>query len=47
MAVEAVSGLLESYLEHGDDFTIPNMPDLPDWYRIEPESDFETELISV
>jgi antitoxin HicB len=37
MAVEAVSGLLESYLEHGDNFTIPDMPDLPDWYKIEPE----------
>jgi antitoxin HicB len=37
MAVEAVSGLLESYLEHGDDFTIPDMPNLPDWYKIELE----------
>jgi antitoxin HicB len=37
MAIEAVSGLLESYLEHGDNFTIPTMPDLPDWYQIEPE----------
>jgi antitoxin HicB len=37
MAVEAVSGLLESYLEHGDTFTIPKMPNLPDWYEIEIE----------
>jgi antitoxin HicB len=37
MAVEAVSGLLESYLEHGDIFTIPDMPNLPDWHKIEPE----------
>ncbi|MDR2052706.1 MAG: type II toxin-antitoxin system HicB family antitoxin [Treponema sp.] len=37
MAVEAVSGLLESYLDHGDNFTIPDMPNLPDWYRIEIE----------
>jgi antitoxin HicB len=37
MAAEAVSGLLESYLEHGDNFTIPDMPDLPGWYKIEPE----------
>ncbi|MDR3173726.1 MAG: type II toxin-antitoxin system HicB family antitoxin [Treponema sp.] len=37
MAAEAVSGLLESYLEHGDNFTIPPMPDLPDWHKIEPE----------
>jgi antitoxin HicB len=35
MAVEAVSGLLESYLEHGDAFTLPNMPNYPDWYEIE------------
>jgi antitoxin HicB len=37
MAAEAVSGILESYLEHGDNFTIPDMPDLPGWYKIEPE----------
>jgi antitoxin HicB len=37
MAVEAVSGLLESHLEHGDNFTIPDMPKLPDWYKIEPD----------
>jgi antitoxin HicB len=37
MAAEAVSGLLESYLEHGDKFDIPDMPDHPDWYKIEPE----------
>jgi antitoxin HicB len=37
MAAEAVSGLLESYLEHGDVFTVPDMPNLPDWYKIEPE----------
>jgi antitoxin HicB len=37
MAAEAVSGILESYLEHGDNFTLPGMPKLPDWYEIEPE----------
>jgi antitoxin HicB len=37
MAAEAVSGILESYLEHGDDFTIPDMSNHPDWYEIEPE----------
>jgi antitoxin HicB len=35
MATEAVCGLIESYIEHGDNFTIPNMPNLPDWYNIE------------
>jgi antitoxin HicB len=37
MAAEAVSGLLESYLEHGDKFTIPKLKDAPDWYGIEIE----------
>jgi antitoxin HicB len=37
MAAEAVSGLIESYLEHGDSFIIPDMPKLPDWYEIELE----------
>jgi antitoxin HicB len=37
MAREAVSGLLESYLEHGDAFTLPEMPNQPDWYGIELE----------
>jgi antitoxin HicB len=37
MAVEAVSGLLESYLEHGDNFTVPKMQKRPDWYGIEPD----------
>jgi antitoxin HicB len=37
MAAQAVSGLLESYLEHGDAFTIPKMPNLPDWHQIEIE----------
>ena len=35
MAAEAVSGLLESYLEHGDKFTIPKGKTSPDWYSIE------------
>ena len=35
MASDAASGLIESYLEHGDTFTIPDMPRLPDWYEIE------------
>jgi predicted RNase H-like HicB family nuclease len=38
MAAEAVSGLLESYLEHGDTFTIPSMPDLPGWHNIIPST---------
>ena len=37
MAVEAVSGLLESYLEHGDKFTIPKTGTSSDWYNIEIE----------
>ena len=37
MAAEAISGLLESYLEHGDKFTIPKGKSSPDWYDIEIE----------
>ena len=37
MAVEAVSGLLESYLEHGDKFTIPKGGSSCDWHNIEIE----------
>ena len=37
MAAEAVSGLLESYLEHGDKFTIPKKGTSADWYDIEIE----------
>jgi antitoxin HicB len=37
MAAEAVSGLLESYLEHGDKFTIPKGGTSLDWYSIEIE----------
>ena len=37
MAVEAVSGLLESYLEHGDKFTIPKKGKTGDWQDIEIE----------
>ena len=35
MAKEAVSGLLESYLEHGDKFTIPKGGSSSDWHGIE------------
>jgi len=38
MAAEAVSGLLESYLEHGDKFIIPKEKSSPGWYGIEIES---------
>jgi len=38
MAEEAVSGLLESYLEHGDKFAIPKGKDSSDWYNVEIES---------
>ena len=38
MAVEAVSGVLESYLEHGDKFTIPKRKTSPGWHGIEIES---------
>ena len=34
MATEAVTGLIESYLKHGDPFTIPPMPDTSDFYAI-------------
>jgi len=37
MAVEAVSGILESYLEHGDKFTIPKGGTSGDWHGIEIE----------
>ena len=37
MAAEAVSGLLESYIEHGDKFTIPKKGKAKDWYEIEIE----------
>ncbi|MHC6202978.1 hypothetical protein ACYULU_07270 [Breznakiellaceae bacterium SP9] len=35
MAAEAVAGLLETYLEHGDRFTIPKPDESNDWYDIE------------
>ena len=35
MAAEAISGLLESYLEHEDTFTIPKGRVLSGWYDIE------------
>ena len=35
MASEAISGLLESYLEHGDKFTIPKRTSDRGWYNIE------------
>ena len=38
MAAEAVSALLESYLEHGDKFTIPKEKSSPLWYGIEIDS---------
>jgi antitoxin HicB len=38
MAGEAASGLLESYVEHDDDFTIPEMPKDSNWYAIPLES---------
>ena len=37
MAAEAVSGLLESYLEHGDKFSIPKGKSSSGWYGIEIE----------
>lgn len=37
MATEAVSGLLESYLEHGDKFTIPKGGTSSAWHNIEIE----------
>ncbi|GMO59012.1 MAG: hypothetical protein Ta2G_18950 [Termitinemataceae bacterium] len=35
MAGEAVSGLLETYLEHGDSFIIPVPDESDNWYDIE------------
>jgi antitoxin HicB len=35
MAKEAISGLLESYLEHGNKFTIPKSKTASGWYNIE------------
>ena len=37
MAAEAVSGLLETYLERGDKFTIPKGESSAGWYAIEIE----------
>ena len=37
MAVEAVSGLLESYLEHGDKFEVPKKRKTKDWHDIDIE----------
>ena len=37
MAAEAVSGLLESYLEHGDKFSIPKKKTSSNWHNIEIE----------
>jgi antitoxin HicB len=34
MASEAVSGLIESYLDHNISFTIPPLPESPDFYAI-------------
>jgi antitoxin HicB len=34
MASEAASGLIESYLDHNIPFTIPPMPESPDFYAI-------------
>ncbi len=36
MASEALTGLIETYIEDGTAFEIPPMPDAPDWYAIEP-----------
>ncbi|GHU36224.1 hypothetical protein FACS1894172_18900 [Spirochaetia bacterium] len=38
MAAEAVAGLLETYLEHGDSFTVPRPDDSNNWYNIEIDS---------
>ena len=35
MAAEAISGLLESYLEHGDKFTVPKTRSSSDWHSVE------------
>ena len=37
MAAEAVAGLLETYLEHGDKFTIPKGGASKEWFGIEIE----------
>ena len=37
MAAEAVAGLLETYLEHGDKFTIPKGGSSKEWHGIEIE----------
>ena len=37
MAAEAITGLLESYLEHGDNIIIPKAVSTRGWYRIEIE----------
>ena len=37
MAAEAITGLLETYLEHGDKFNIPKGGTSKDWFNIEIE----------
>ena len=37
MAAEAITGLLESYLEHGNKFTIPKSTSANGWHNIEIE----------
>jgi len=37
MANEAIQGLLESYLEHGDKFTVPETASGSGWYNVEIE----------
>ena len=38
MAAEAVSGIVESYLEHGDKFTMPEKKTSVGWYGVEIET---------
>jgi len=38
MAAEAIAGLLESYLEHGDKFVIPKIAPTRGWHNVEIES---------
>ena len=37
MAAEAIAGLLESYLEHGDKFVIPKKTSTRGWHYVEVE----------
>ncbi|MDR3302338.1 MAG: type II toxin-antitoxin system HicB family antitoxin [Spirochaetaceae bacterium] len=41
MAAEAISGLVESHIEHGDNFVIPDLRESRGWYDIPLETEYD------